>query len=343
MNLKELVAGGLITLSVTVVGGIGVWWGTEYFSKQKGELIVFNTDYSTSFKSGDSELGTATLYLLNSGDQTAEDINAEVVFAADVKIEDRSYEASSGDLVDVINRPDDQALNKASISIRSLNPSESVKFSFLLKGSGYFEPRANVRTSKTVGRREIVQQSALDPFKWITFAAGALAAPLGILVALLFRRSLSGWPTAADHNNSAFVLLQKREVDLAERILMSAADRRGFGFHSLNNFALIIGLKGERERANGLFSASEWWAGKNRFQKSLVQLNKAILCFANKDTTEGKALLAEAIRLSPDTTKSFCIENDYIVEASGHDPEVKVMLDAIKAKASLLRLHERLS
>lgn len=328
MNWKEIWVGAAITLGITIIGGVVVWWGTERFFGQKGEVVSFNSDFSTSFQSNDSNVGTATVNINNVGDQAAEAIVADVEFTPQVKVDDSGSEASSGKLLKFeTSRP---AQNKVLVSIPSLNPNESLKLSFLLSGTGNFEPTVNVRSKRTVGRREVVEdQKSL--FTWFPFAVGGILTLVSMYLARKFTRGLNSWPTAADHNNSAFVLIQKKEIDLAEELLTHSIKREGFGFYSLNNYALVVGLKGDKDRANRLFGAAEWWCN-GKYQESLLNVNKSILNFHLKNNDIATEFLSKALGQSEATTKSICSVNEYIKEAASADLRIQQMVTEAKGK-----------
>lgn len=324
--MREIIIGAAITLTVTIVGGAVVWWGTEYLSRERGEAIYYSSDYSTSFKSNDSIVGTANVNITNSGDEVAESIDADIEFGDLVSIDDRESEATSGSLLKFeYMQPSN---NKVSVHIPSLNPNESLKLSFLLRGPGNFEPVVKIRSKNSLGQKELAEtQNSVIYF--IPFVAGVIFSVIGLFFA---KKVMISWPTWADHNNSAFILIQKKETALAEELLRCSYEDDGFGFYSLVNYALVVGLQGDEQRAMRLFAAAEWWS-KGKYQEALIYFNKAVLNFSLNRNDDGIMNLDNALKLSPGRIKSICSVSEYIREAANGDQRINELLSRVKKKS----------
>lgn len=153
MKLRDILIGGAITLVVTFAATVAAWYYTQWQEKRNAESLVFEKSYTQAFTSETSNIGTATVSISNIGDETEENVVANVQFTQFTRINDTNSQSNSGELLEYkLTKIDD---SKISVSIKSLNPSEKLTISFLVSGSSDFDPAVELRSSRSTGAQVI--------------------------------------------------------------------------------------------------------------------------------------------------------------------------------------------
>ena len=148
---------------------------------------------------------------------------------------------------------------------------------------------------------------------WLIF--GALLLQLIVLTIIVQRQK-----SQKSLNNTAFVYLQKGLTKEAEKLLGLEIEREGGEAISLANYGLAIGLNGDVTGAAVRLDAAAWWA-KTRYEKAVVEYDKAILSIFQGTTKEAIEHLRAAFSHSRAVIARYCAINTYIQAACSQDPE----------------------
>ena len=121
MKYREIIIGALVTLFVTAIGGIIVYYATKEPEIPKKESLVYTIEDPTTFASPTSSFCLQTIRLANVGNLPAEQITLGIVMTSSSKISDKHISMSIGTAGTFsIQREDDSNLV---IMVPTLTPS----------------------------------------------------------------------------------------------------------------------------------------------------------------------------------------------------------------------------
>lgn len=333
MRWRELIIGGLVTLVVTIVAGVIVWYLTREPSLATEDL-KYSTDY-VALSSTNPPLGVGNIKVGNIGGRVARNVRVVIEFPPGISIQEQRIQLSSGDAATF--QRNSSADNTTDISVPTLAPGEVLTVTALINGKTKFEPTVSVKSDESVGQvgapdiSKALDTKTLGRGEIFLILGGAMFAQLLAGFAAYFARRkfpdqrisrfFSSEPDAV--NNTAFMYLQKKQIDEAERMLSERIRSRGGDFYYIANHGLALGLQGHTAAAEARLTAADWLAERaGDREKALLKYNRATLLFAQGDIENGKKLLAAALELHPHSIRDYCEMSAYITEATLVDPKV---------------------
>ena len=162
MNWKSIIATALVTGIVTIGTGIILfWWQT------KEPELTYNYVKSIPFDDSGSRVFIQQFEVVNSGDETAENISLIIEFPKS------KIEKSHIRIDNAIKHDKEIKDNSITLLIESLNPSEGLSLSVLLKGKTTLldDPRVSLRAKGIVGEKVGSTKSEIKPAIGIALAA----------------------------------------------------------------------------------------------------------------------------------------------------------------------------
>jgi tetratricopeptide (TPR) repeat protein len=330
MRWRDLIIGGLITLVVTVLAGLIVWYLTREPSVLT-EKLTYSVDY-ISVSNSNPQLGVGSIKIGNIGGKAAQHVHVVIKFPPGSGVRDQRVQLSSGDAASYAQELSQDG--KMDVSVPVLAPDEVLSVTALVSGISNFNPTVSVKSDETVGTLGTLTKNdankTLDRDQIFKILGGALAAQIAGLVGLaLWRtrvRSMMQQSRFFEHdvNNVAFVYIQKKQIDDAEQMLSEYIRAKGGDVYYLANHGLALGLQGKTEASEARLAAAEFLAkDEGDRERALIQYNRAVLHFVRKDIEGGKTFLATAMRLHPQSVREYSSISDAIAEAITVDPTIR--------------------
>jgi hypothetical protein len=325
---RDIVVGALVTLFVTVVAGIIVWYVTRQ-PQPSTERLVYNLTTSATFGSDAGSITFLSAKVRNTGGKAARNVRIAGSLPSGYVLQDRRVTLSSGPAASFT---DSSSNTKLELTIPSFAPSEEADLSLLVKGPNTPNMSLGVQSDDSLGTlvtEEAIQDQSgkagsLPPSFGIALVAVALVAQ--IVLTPRVRSALRGLTPARDAlNDTAFVYLQQGLVDEAEQILTKAISDRGGNVLSLANRGLALGLKGDVMLAMKHLDAAEWWAGSNH-EMAVIEYDRAVLAVHEGNIGEALGHLTTAFRLSPVNISWYCRLNIYVRAAAAENSELDELI-----------------
>lgn len=322
MNWRDTIIGALVTLCITIVAGVIVYYVTkEPKELTPAEKLVYRLDTSATFGSEQNKLTFLTIHIQNAGNKSAKNVKIAATIEQGFSIEGKQIAFSVGKVADF---QDTSSGNTLSINVPSFPPTETTDISLLVRGSGTPNLQVGVLSDDTVGSAVpttlATPEDRVFPVMAIIiliFAALAFQQVVNRFMSLRFYTTRNA---PSPRNDTAFVYLQKGLTKEAEKLLALEIEWRGGGPLALANYGLAIGLNGDVQGAAERLDAAAWWATE-KHEKEVVEYNKAILNISQGTTKEAIADLRAAFRLSRTNIARYCALNTYIRAACDKDPE----------------------
>lgn len=323
MNWKSVILGALVTIFVTIVGGIGVY----YFTKEDKlkEDLQYTLEPTVDFTVSDSSVLIQNLQLVNKGTASSENIIFIIQANINETIVNKSISFSSGNAAKYSVKFNEK--QKLQIEIENLLPNEKVKVTLLIKSlTKLFKPTITVRSKSSLGIETawdagIKEKTHLETINdYLTFLL-----PLIMLIQLVLilptlisriRRSRQTSPL----NDSAFLLLHKNQVQEAHQILTKTLKEKGGDSHILSNYALSLSKKGTFDKAYKFIEAAEYFASGDH-QNAVVNFNKGLIQLLDNKVNEGKINIDLAITQSKKEISKYIKFSD-IVKDLRKDPNI---------------------
>ncbi|MGF6116677.1 hypothetical protein ABIE30_000655 [Janthinobacterium lividum] len=309
MNLKEIFIGSVVTLIVTVLGGVGVYYWTKEPDEKKNEALYYSISQVAKFKGGEKNVGFNIANIRNQGGVTAKNVVLKIDFPS-ASITDYSIESASG------LKPKSQSIDKqkAVFVFETLVPSDAVTVGLLTTTSE--TPEISLRSNDSLGKLEDKRAITSAREKVNRFAVyyipllGGLAI-LVLIYLIRIRRRVEIEATQPDpsKNDMGFVLLHQGLFTEAETILDYAILSGEDGAYSLSNLATCRAKNGRIQEARSLISAASFIA-QNNHERAVVVFNGALISLFAGDTNDFFAKLKDAAVLSSESIKEY---SDYSV------------------------------
>jgi hypothetical protein len=323
MRWKEIAVGAAITLIVSVLAGVLVWFLTTYRTTSAPfEEVGYQVENIATFNLGATKLGFVRLKVLNSGSKVAKNLRIIASFPASAEIREREMNLSTrsaGEIQD--NTTDRRSLD---VTLPSLAPSEVFSASLLVSGEN-FKPDIIVRSSETIGTAKKIdaQESNLTPVSIVGLIVMALIAQM--LIVVFLRRSRERPTFETTLNNTAFLYIQRKRIQDAQEVLDLHIKEHGATIYEFANSALLAGLRNDLQGAEDRFVTAEWLA-TSKYHRAVIIYNRATLALANGDLPLAKRLLASALDLAPKHVLAFCRLSTFVAEAITKDASIGDML-----------------
>jgi hypothetical protein len=318
---RDLIAGGLIALAVTIIGGIAVYLVTR--PPPSSEELIYTTDQPVVFAAENTEISLISARVSNIGGKASENVAISLRFDGGLQILDKRIQMSSG----LAGEFEDQSRSNDSINILVpvMVPGETINISAMLNGITQDLPIINVRSMASLGK----EFSAIDQISGRD--TNILAKFLSIGVALLSLLAMVWFLKSRYHevfrdvNNLAFIYIHQGMVKEAKDILAHFMEEKGASTYELLNYGLATGLTGDLELSNKYLTAGEWLATSKR-AKGLAEFNRAIIGIANQDFEGARSHLMTAFHLSRRQVANYSDFSVHIQNAVQMDSSVASMV-----------------
>jgi hypothetical protein len=341
MRWRDILIGAFVTLIVTVIGGVIVYYATRVVqSSPQTERLIYSLDDPQTFKTQNTNLTFLSLRAGNVGDAPATGVVIGIDVDPKIKIIDESVSLSSGPAGSYSSMR-----NRSSgftVQIPTLAPTETVAVLLLLDGIPEKGPAVGLKSDRSIGTigQVVKGVGSRMPDKSTPQKISSFLVPLAFIAQLvllfLMRRRLPFVmrrliPTLRSANNTAFLYIHQGLLDEAERLLVEGITRSGADALMLANHALCLGLRGKTETANKMLDAAEFW-GRMFHERAVVAFNRGIIALKSRDTKKGIEQLTTALQLSKPEILSYCSYSVWIKELEQSTPEVAAVLAQARGK-----------
>lgn len=326
MHWKEIIIGAVITLIITITGGVIVYYITQARDNPNEEILTYQVERQIAFEGTENNLSIGTLKFANIGSKVATNVIATLDVDS-AKIKEFKPESESGANISSSLLNDNKTVT---ITIDSLLPNEVITASYLLTTPS--KVSFKLRSDKSVGSAgstyKIENNKKID-IKVIL----KVFFPL-VLIAILLTKYIL--PVIinfkASKNNNAFVLLHKGATEDAMSILSSAISNGEEGLFSLSNFAAALSINGELLRARIYINASEVFAS-TKHQKAVYHFNNCIVSYYEGNKDKCIESLNKSLGLNKRVIKSYC-KQSIIIEKIIAD---ETILAGLKINTELIK------
>lgn len=324
MRWREVLFNALLTLIVTIIGGIGVWFFTKA-PPPPAEQLCFSVEEGSTFESEHTRIGIVTVQVSNTGDKAAKSVELAVNFLPGIIVRDKKIMMSSGPS-GVYQEKNDKG-KQVDLVIPTLAPKENITVTLLVSGSLSFTPKVGVKSSDSVGIEAIsmsLGKTSGSSYELTQFRLIDLGLMVGLIVLLLWmRRRLSrrlrgAFPSV---NNTAFLYLQLGLVKEAKRMLFNKVSMRGADGYEMANLALAVGLAGDLEGAECRFVLCDELIMSNH-GRAVVLYNRATLDIQQSKFIEGVEKLEAALKLSPKEIRDYLSISTHFEKAAKDNENV---------------------
>lgn len=332
---RGALVGALITIVVTVVSGVAVYFITrEKPAAPPHENVIYTVEHSATFEGGNGGITFLTLNVQNIGDKAARHVRVAVPFGKPWQLRDRRIDVSSGAAALYQDKSDG---NQIYILFDSVVPNEKLKISALLNGPGSIQPHIFIQSDDSIGipAPAISSDSRNDAddkktVRLIGLVTAATTLQAGLLFYLYWRRSkLRVYPK--NLNNTAFVLLLQGLVSDAENLLSKAIERDGGDPITLANHALALGLLGRDDLAAKRFTAARWLS-RSKHQRAVITFDEAVLLIFKGDLSNAREKLIEAFDADRGEVIYYCELSIQVQSASQADEAIRGVIERYKTK-----------
>jgi hypothetical protein len=324
MNWWSTLVTALITLAVTVLGGLIVYYVTSDASAPTSEKLIYTLTTSATFGASPNEISFQELDVSNAGKTSAKNVSISMNFNGGYSVNQKHITLSDDVSSSVIDQSNGSEIK---LIVPNLLPTEILKLSVLVNGNGTPVPSVVIHSDESIASPALPQSGHRGEFSEVAQAM-LLLLTLLILQLLLLRlirlsRILPG--ARGSMNNAAFLFLQQGLLDDAEKMLFNVLSRAGAEPIIIANLALLHGLKGDYEGAAKRFEIAEWWA-EGKHEKAVVAFDRAIVAIQRKDIPTSVRELELSFSLSRRHISNYCKLNIYIKEAALQSDEIKQIL-----------------
>lgn len=272
MKWKDVLIGALVTLAITVIGGVIVYYVTKEPPSISTEKLIYSIEDPQNFATQSNEITIQTIRVGNLGNETAKNVKIAYSVATPCLISDTSISLSSGPAGDfTINK---KSNTEQFINIEALTPDETITISLLLNGIPKKPITVGVKSDRSVaiaGKfiREVKREIGVkDSSKVVAAVLIPIALIMQILIMLFLRPRVRAVirkiiPTFRSINNTAFLYIHQGLIDEAESMLNNGINEGGADAHMLANHALCLGLKGETDIGLKKLEAADFYSEHN--------------------------------------------------------------------------------
>lgn len=319
MRWKELLIGGAITLTVTVIGGLLVYFFTSEKSESKIENLTYQLDKQVSFEGNDNLLSIGSLKFSNIGNEPAKTVVAEFNANSAEVIEFNIQSEGGAEILKSIS----EDKKSVKIRIKSLLPNEIVSATYLLNRPA--EADFTMRSERSLAKKGSIYRFSSEKNSFLNDFLGKFIPALLVILfpALLYLlKYLRSTQSRSDSlNNNGFVLLHKGATQEALSIFEYAVENGIDGSHAMSNYGAALAIAGELDKAKIYIEASQFLAS-SKHEKAICLLNKAILLNCSGASDEVFSSLAEALKLSKSEIKSYFNNSNIISNIASSNSDV---------------------
>lgn len=305
MQLRDVFAGAVATLVVTVLGGVAVFYATKEPDDKKNERLIYSVNQTALFSGGTQDLAFSSIKLTNAGGLAAKRVSVRIGFGT-TELRDLSIAAGTG----LRELSKDRTTKDLRVMYEAVLPGESVTFNLLLNKAE--RPAIEIRSEASLAEERTAQvedpasrkakvNSLVEKAVPLT---GGLTAVMAITVMLYLRR-YNFFGLGKSRNNAGFLLLHHGLIDEAEPTLSTAVRQGDFHQVTLSNYALCKAIRGNLDQAKGLLRAARFTDG-SKHDRAVVLFNDGLVQLLDGKKDAAIKSLAEAISLSPKEVRRYC-------------------------------------
>lgn len=175
MNWRDTLVGAGITLVVTILAGVVVWFLTaEPKTSPSAERLLYSATTSGTFGSDKDSLTFLNLRVSNVGNKPAVNIHVFAKFPSEARIQNKRISISSQPDAAIADHSDSTTLN---LDISRLLPNEDATISLLVKGPASQTPTIAIHSDESVA--QIAPTSLAAP------ASSSSSPPIWILIGVI--------------------------------------------------------------------------------------------------------------------------------------------------------------
>lgn len=327
MNWRPYLIGGIVSLGVTILGGIIVYYITAIRQPPDVEKLLYRLNPPVSFSKKDPCIFLQSIMVMNEGKASAEKVNISIRFKDAKIIRDSNVSFSSGPTaVFTENKVEQTGLD---LNIPVFAPNEQVNLSFLVEtAKNIYPPEIYIKSTKTIGSQELSDDEGkwkaervsknLPSALWI-----ALVFQVALIMVIITRVAKRGNYSL---NNTAFRLLHKGLYQEAKKLLENSILQNGGSAYELSNLAVCLALEGKFDLADGYIKTALYkpqgrhGLAVSLFNKSLVSMIK------NQDIQDIRESLEIAVKKSK-AIKDYIAKSDMIKERKEKTPELDKLFE----------------
>ncbi|EOX4790350.1 hypothetical protein J4H63_19600 [Vibrio alginolyticus] len=295
MRWKEMLVGALVTLAVTVIGGLVVYYTTQEDKVQKVETLTYQKDEQVSFHGKDNKVSIGTLKFANIGGLAAKNVKMQIQTEV-TRFIDFNIASSSGAAFSSTESEDGKAVT---VVVPSLLPNEIITVTYLLDSKG--SVGVSMRSDETIGQLGPIYSLSTSRDSILNNFLGnyvpLLLVPAVLILVFVKSYSNSTRSRSESKNNTAFVLLHCGLIDEAEKIFRRSIANGEGGSHCLANYAGALSYLERVDEAELYLSAARFLS-VNKHEHAIVYLNEALLAFNTGDFKRLEASFDKALELS---------------------------------------------
>lgn len=272
-GLRPYLIGGLVSLAVTVIGGVGVYLLTVSRETASVEDLVYLVSAPARFATGEREVRIQTVAIYNNGTAPARDVRASIVMPGTPVVLGRDIRFSAGEAANV--SVDTTKPESVTLRVPVLTPNENISVSYLVQGGASTEPEVSVKSASTTGSRsspQVVVAQPLAPWRMTTLSVLLLVQ--GLLLGFILKIRRAGW--SAKRNNTGFLLLHAGLSEDAVRVFEAAVLVGNADAYLLSNYAVAKAVTGNRDQALDLLGAASVLA-TNSSHKGQIEFCRALI------------------------------------------------------------------
>lgn len=319
MKWKEKLIGATLTLVITVLGGVLVYYFTKEKHEKFSEILSYQIDKQVSFKGDKNQLSIGSLKFANIGNKPAENVQIKFHVPTAKIIEFKVSSKNGADISKILS----EKKETVKLNIKSLVPEEIISVTYLLNQPDEIDFK--IRSDDSIGNEGAIYkidkkpQSILNDFvgNYLPFLMFALVLYSYLIYFSIKRKlkKLGKFPLISrgeSRNNTAFALLHsgatQEAIDILERNIL----RHNSGSHSLSNYASALAVIGEKEKAKIFIKAAKLVA-RTSHEKAVVNFNSSIIQYNLGEHEEAQTSLEEALKQS-NSEIEFYIKNSVIMD-----------------------------
>lgn len=339
MKWRDIIIGALITLFVTIIAGVIVYYVTREPAKAPAqEKLVYQVEQPNCFLSEQNKLALLTIRVGNLGSKEANSTELAIKFEKDVSVLDKQIKMSSAPAGKFEDHSKES--NVVNLFFPALLAGETATISLMVDTPIQKTPEIGLRSAVSIGNEGpfIIEKpqeiNRKESFGKALVALVPIAAFLQLfLVGLLsgkFRSRISRFiPTTRSINNTAFLYIHQGLHKEAEQLLRNQIRTSGADAISLANYDLALCLNSKMEEGKKRLKATEWYSRLNH-EKAVVAFNNALVSFTEDKLEEGKNYLEEALKLNKHEITRYCEFSELVKMYKEKYPEIVNIINPTK-------------
>lgn len=321
MRWREMLIGAAITLVVTVIGGVIVFYFTQEREDSR-ERIVYELGEQISFEGSNEKASIGSLSFINAGKTAASNVTAKLYVAGAEIIDFNIKGTDNPDLQKTVS----EDRRTVDLRVKLLLPGERISATFLLNQEGAVN--FSIRSDGSIGElgsTYIIERSGVSVANEFAFSFVPILSVFAAVASLLALKLLKKSSLEGGGNNTAFVLLHKNSVEDALAVLERAINDGEGGSHVLSNYAAALSLNGNHEKSRRYMDAAMFLAS-TKHEKAVCHLNEAILLYCLGDFDGARKQIEMSISLSKSEIVFYLKNSDVFQGFFRERPDLKVNL-----------------